>query len=626
MKAAFRPDPQVPLVLTAHGESPCLDYAAAEAARLLGRLGVTVTRAPAAAGQGFALTLAADATAPHAPALRSLRHDGYALAVAAGGVTIAAPTAKGVLNGVYDLAERLGFVFLLPGDAGEWVPAPVRPVPAGVARVVPRFPHRGIFGGLDVWPFSPEEWLRFFAKLRFNAQSDGPQHAALAATLGIRLEVGGHGMASLLPRDLFATQPELFRMFQPEDFGGKRTPDSNFCPTNPVTARHVRENFARQLAALPANVYAVHAWADDLPGGGWCMCSRCRAFTPSDQSLLAMNLQAAVVRAERRLMRVPAIAYHDTMYPGHQIAPARECFLLYAPRERCYAHALDDPHCAKNRWYRGALDGWMRAFARHDDAHTFEYYNDQILFRGLYPFVPDVVLGDMAEYERAGITSHMSLQVGGAALAPDHNLLAFARAHWDAKLTPAALIADLARQFDPARPAPWRRFLQARRAAYTAALAVCDAPNDVYGDYRFMPELGGAVGVRVSRLQAAGAAKLLAAAEALAAAAPGLAPRAAELAAREVARARFEAADLQAMSLHQDGLTRLTAYLNTGDHAVLRDGLAQLERALAQLDRAAAAASACGLPAKGPYYLAFNRDWTQKEIREKLRVYRQALS
>ena len=36
--------------------------------------------------------------------------------------------------------------------------------------------------------------------------------------------------------------------------------------------------------------YAIHAWGDDLPAGGWCLCPSCRSFSPEDQSMIAMNL------------------------------------------------------------------------------------------------------------------------------------------------------------------------------------------------------------------------------------------------------------------------------------------------------------------------------------------------
>ena len=624
MKTAFCPCPKDTLELGVFGDAPVLDTAAAEAERLLGRLDIGCRTIQGHSRRGFALTVTVAGARSVTPrtGFGAIRHDGFHLAVTAAGVAISAPTAKGVLNGLYDLAERLGYLFLMPGDEGEWAPDPIRPVPAGNATVNPRFPHRGVFGGLSVPPFTADQWLAFFAKLRFNAHSGG--EVAACARLGIRPERGGHGMAELLPRKLFETRPELFRMFQPEDFAGRRMADANFCPTHPETARMVRGNFRRQLAGL-AGVYAVHAWADDLPAGGWCMCPRCRAFTPSDQSQLAMNLQAEAIRLASAPMRVPTIAYHDTLFPGRQIRPAPECFLLYAPRERCYAHALDDPRCARNRIFLNALRAWTARFAGHDDAHTFEYYCDQILYRGHYPFLPEVILGDMRVYEQAGIESHMTLQVGGALAAPDFNQLLFARAHWDAALTPSGFITSLAGRLDPAHSAPWRHYLSARAAAYTAAFAVCEITEDIYFDYRFMPELADARGAKLVHRQGQGTDKLEQAAGKLAASAKTLSPRAAGLAAREAARARFEAADLRAMQLHQAGLNGVAAYLNTRDRRTLKAALTELGRARKQLARAAAQqrrGAPHGRADKWGYYPGFVKAWSDKEIAAKIAVYR----
>ncbi len=601
----------------------CFAYACAEMSRLLGRLGIDPQPGDAATADHYRLQLG-DGT--FGGVVTTIRHDGYELQVKEGGACLCAPSAKGLLNAVYDLAERLGFRFLMPGEGGEWPPESGRSpsLPIGIWRREPRFSHRGVFGGINVPPYSREEWLRFFAKLRFNAQSSNEEDAALAEELGIRLEIGGHGMASLLPRELFAERPELFRMFQPEDFGGKRQPDANFCPTHPETAKLVSQGFQRQVESL-RGVYAVHAWADDLPAGGWCMCSRCRSFTPSDQSMLAMNLQADVVADTQPGMRVPAIAYHDTLFPGCQIPPAPQCFLLYAPRERCYAHALDDPACPKNRWHLQALHEWMACFKDHTDAHTFEYYFDQILYRGLYFFLPDVIIRDMAVYEQAGIASHMSLQVGGALLAPDYNMLVFARAHWDSELTTEAAITQLAEQLSPQQPAPWQRYLSARSQACAAACSVCEVPNAIYFDYRFMPEITGPFGDVMVTRQADSARALQQAAATLSDAAPAIPPHQRNLMLQEVNRARFEAEDLLAMSRHQAGLNGISRYLASRDPALLPPALEHLRQALQQLEKAAAMAREIGMP-ESAYYHAFNRDWTAPEIRAKLQVYETAVA
>lgn len=601
----------------------CAAHARDELVRLLGRAGISA-QGPARAAPGrYGLQVGKPAVFP---GVQDPAHDGYLLQVNSEGAGIRAATGKGLLNGVYDLAERMGFRFLMPGEAGERLPdggsAGLR-VRAGTWRMTPRFPHRGVFGGVNVPPHNRDEWFRFFAKLRFNAQSHAPEDAGLAEELGMRLEVGGHGMSELLPRALFETKPELFRMFQPEDFGGKRQPDANFCTTHPASDSIVRKNFRRRIAALEG-VYAVHAWADDLPGGGWCLCPRCRSFSAGDQSVLAMNMQASVVAEDRPEMRVPVIAYHDTLYPGGEIAPAAACFLLFAPRERCYAHALDDPGCAKNRWHHAALRAWMSVFSAHGDAHTFEYYLDQILFRGLYPFFPDVIIGDMAAYERAGIESHMTLQVGGALLAPDYNLLTFARAHWNADLTADGVIDDLARALDPRAPDAWRRYLAARRQAFRLALAVCDVSNEVYFDYRFMPQIARPYGDVLVRNQAAASQCLRDAAGELTRARSGMSGRTALLAATDADRARFEAADLQGMSLHQAGLNGLARYLEDRGRADLKAALETLEAADRQLAKAAAVARDIGMP-KTAYYHSFNADWTRRELRAKIETFEGAL-
>ena len=84
--------------------------------------------------------------------------------------------------------------------------------------------------------------------------------------------------------------------------------------------------------------------------------------------------------------------YHDTLFPDPQIPADPRMFLVWAPRERCYAHAINDPSCPRNAVHWKALLAWKEKFAGIDDSHTFEYYMDQLLFNGLHPFTPDVIL------------------------------------------------------------------------------------------------------------------------------------------------------------------------------------------------------------------------------------------
>lgn len=605
-------------------DSRCYQYAAAELRRLLARIGISAQiRAVRGPKTLDWLLLSSTMTAPPAASPAGLTHDGFALKISSNGIAIAAIEPKGVLNGVYELAERLGFLFLMPGDAGEWAPDSEKEchtIVQGTVKRNPRFPHRGVFRGSSEAPFTLEEWFRFFAKLKFNAASQNERGVLIAEETGIRLEVGAHGMAELLPRDLFSARPELFRMFQPEDFGGRRLSDSNFCCNHPDTKRIVQENYRKKVKNF-SGIYAFHNWADDLPGGGWCLCPLCRSYTPSDQSMIAMRHFAEVIRQEELPMRVPVIAYHDTMYPGKLVPAPKEGFLLFAPRERCYAHALNDPVCAQNRFYFEALQEWTQKFAGIDDAHTFEYYFDQILFRGLYPFIPDVILGDMAAYEKAGVQTHLSLQVGGEAIAPEFNMLVFAQGHWNTKLTADQFIADIAKQISPEYENAWETYLQKRRGVFASAMRVCDHSKGIYFDYRWLPETTHPFGAEMVQAYEQSAAALDSAATELQKS--ECAKNAKILTCKEAGRAHFEAAELRVMASQQDGVNKIARYVESASLVSLRQGLNSLQKAIVLLSKAYQKAKDAGLP-ENAYYYTFNKNALRRELAAKIKSYESA--
>ncbi len=621
--------PEKAIITKSESETdPCYDYAVRELKRLLGRVDVRAeVRAAAGPKKHSWLLLASDAKVPPPVTnTQGIKHDGFTIDAGAKGISIAALRPKGILNGVYELAERLGFIFLMPGEEGEWAPDLGGKMPslkAGRIKLNPRFPHRGVFGGCKNPPFNQGEWFRFFAKLKFNAVSHGAEDLPLAQETGIRLEAGGHGMSEMLPRELFEKRPELFRMFQPEDFGGKRMNDSNFCANHPAAKRIVQENFRKKIRGMKG-VYAVHSWADDLPAGGWCLCPLCRSYTPTDQSMIAMRHFAEVIAQEKSQMRIPVIAYHDTMYPGRLVPAPKEGFLLFAPRERCYSHALDDPSCAKNRFYFKALNEWTAKFAGIGDAHTFEYYFDQILFRGLYPFIPDVILGDMAAYHKAGIETHMSLQVGGPVVAPEFNMLVFARGNWDASLTSDKFIADLASQISPTNSKPWAAYLQKRRKVFASAMRLCEYSNDIYFDYRWLPETVQPFGREMARAYECDASSLDKAADELSRNSKKASGRAEELARKEAGRAHFEAAELRAMASQQDAVNKIAKYVETGSIPALKQGLGAMRKAISRLELSRRKAKAAGLP-DNAYTFALSKSWLEREFRAKIKAYAEAL-
>jgi hypothetical protein len=205
-------------------------------------------------------------------------------------------------------------------------------------------------------------------------------------------------------------------------------------------------------------------------------------------------------------------------------------------------------------------------------------------------------------------------------MAPDYNMLTFAKAHWDQNLTAEKVIDQIARMLDPHKPEPWKAYLFARREAFTEALAVCKVPNDIYFDYRFMPEMTHPFGQTMVKKQSVAAEHLRQAAKVLSSAIPSITPRAVKLADSEAARASFEAEDIKAMSIHQKGLNGIANYLMTHDRQQLKEAISDLEAACKQLERADKAATSAGVP-ETAYYHAFNRNWSLREIREKIETY-----
>lgn len=611
----------------------CYDYAVAEICRLLQKINI-VTRIAVEPELGKLFRLFVGLPGALMPAIAPLRSglfpDAYSLEISAKGVLIASATAKGVLNGIYDLAGKLGFAFLMPGENGEWVPGTVHSLAIGRAVSKPRFRHRGVFYGGLTHDFSAADWLQFYAKLRFNAVCfHGPEieDKGLLQRLGLRAETGGHGYRELLPRKLFARKPDLFRMEQPEDFGGKRVDDFNSCAVNPEARRIMGGNFRKQVRqTADEGFYALHLWPDDLPGGGWCLCPDCRSLAPSDQAMLAMRNLAGVVREEKVPMRVPMIAYHDTMQPAGNVPPSKETFLLFAPRERCYGHRLDDPKCARNRFYMSALTGWMAKFKGIGDAHTFEYYFDQILFRGLHPYLPDVIAGDMSVYEQQGIESHMALHIAGPAVAPDWNMLFFAGNLWDANLLTKDFNASFPLTFcSGAAVTAWTDYLDARARIYTKAMCMCDHEINVYLDYRWLPENTKPFGRKMVKIYGQCSTELAHAADRLehAISSKGSAPLR-KLAAAEVARARFEAAELEVMSHQQDSVNQAADYLVTGNPSALRAAIAAGENVIRVFKSARERAKKAHISEKSWYFRNINR-WLSNETKSKIKRWKKAI-
>jgi len=225
----------------------------------------------------------------------------------------------------------------------------------------------------------------------------GVDHLERAASLGLDVEYEIHVLSSeLLPRRLFPAHPDWFR----EDYRtGKRTSQANYCPSSRSAARTIAAGSTALVRRFPSTTGRYFLWSDD--GGAWCHCTRCREKTNSDQELIYVNTLLSAVNKDQPAARVAYLAYGKQMPPPSSVKPSAGIFLEFAPSERCYFHAVNDPKCSVNRdVWRGLLD-LLEVFPP-EETHVLEYWLD---FRRKWYVTKPVICSDIQAYRSLGIAS-----------------------------------------------------------------------------------------------------------------------------------------------------------------------------------------------------------------------------
>jgi len=222
---------------------------------------------------------------------------------------------------------------------------------------------------------------------------------------GIAIEYEMHTASWLVPRMHFREHPEWFRM----DLRGKRVCDCNFCFSCDEAWELFDARAQTLAAALPSETGRYLLFPDDV-GNGSCHCPECASLSPSDQGLLYANRLQRAIRKVHADARVSFLAYHATLAPPDSIEPDEGVFIEFAPIQRCYRHALDEPGCAVNRAQVAALDGILAAFGG-GEFHVTEYWLDASKHSGWrrpaqkIPVSMDITRRDIAFYESRGATS-----------------------------------------------------------------------------------------------------------------------------------------------------------------------------------------------------------------------------
>ena len=228
------------------------------------------------------------------------------------------------------------------------------------------------------------------------------------ADAGIDLEYEEHMMSFLLPRDLFDTHPEYFRM----DENGNRTKDANGCPSSEGALEQVRKN-AREIGLNyePTND-KYYFWLDD--GGDICHSPKCKGLNASDQALIFENEVIKSLKTINPKAKLAHLCYFNTLYAPEVTEPHPDIFLEFAPFYRTWAEPL------ANTWAKGnnglSHADYLRALKENlevfpaETAQVLEYWMDDSLFSGWdpnnlveVPWKSEVFLSDIATYASYGI-------------------------------------------------------------------------------------------------------------------------------------------------------------------------------------------------------------------------------
>lgn len=230
----------------------------------------------------------------------------------------------------------------------------------------------------------------------------GQQFIERCRQLGLQVEYELHAIKELLPRELFAKNPELFRMNEK----GERTADANCCVHSERALEIIADGALAIGRVLRPTTGRYFYWGDD--GKPWCSCPKCRELSPSEQALVVENRICRRLREADPEAQLAHLAYVNSLSPPRKVKPDQGVFLEYAPIRRRYDLAFDQQQGPRAAEGLDALDANLEVFPK-DTAQVLEYWLDVSRFSkwkrpGVkLPWNKDVFLADVAAYRKRGI-------------------------------------------------------------------------------------------------------------------------------------------------------------------------------------------------------------------------------
>ena len=153
------------------------------------------------------------------------------------------------------------------------------------------------------------------------------KYIKLISKYNINIEAGGRDFPLMMPKKLFFYDRGMFRMDQ-----GRRKSDHHFCPTNPKTITTITERahgFFSIVIPKITTTRIFHLLPDEGFENTWCACPACRAFSPAEQYLIAVNTVADVLAKFDSDAKIIYVDY-DTEPDAEGISPKKNVVTGYS--------------------------------------------------------------------------------------------------------------------------------------------------------------------------------------------------------------------------------------------------------------------------------------------------------
>ena len=238
---------------------------------------------------------------------------------------------------------------------------------------------------------------------------------------GLQVNYELHAMGYLLPRELFDTYPEYFRM----DKNGNRVNDLNLCPSNEAALQLVADNAVSLAGQLYGSGNTYFFWLDDARQG-LCQCEKCRSLSASDQQLLVINAMAKALRKKDPNAKIAYLAYFDALQIPQKEKPADGVFLEYAPMDKWNIRFRQSENITAGAALEQQMCKPLLDFFGREDSVVLEYWIDNSMFSD-WKKPPKKLCCDALEVKRDVAyyleTGYENISVFGCFLGPDYEAL-----------------------------------------------------------------------------------------------------------------------------------------------------------------------------------------------------------